>query len=467
MPRKLVFPYCSVRSQIGSSCSNQLTGGYVMKRRAFAAAATLVAAMAFGSSGALAASPSQSPLVKVAAHDGVSVPPSLARAITRKFGAAPAAAAATASKSPGQQKLSASDGMPLDLFGLAVALSADGHTALVGAPGRTVGAAYVFVQHGGKWTEAQELDSPAGAAEDTYGLSVALSADGSTALVGAPTGDTDQAGIVYSYARQASTYVLSGRLTPPDGAFSDEFGASVSLSGLGNVALVGAPIHDGYQGAAYVFVHGAHSWSEQREFVNPGVAGSGYGISVSEAADGLAGVVGAPLGNDDVQGAAYAVSEINGSQQELVASDAAEGAFFGVTVSMNALGTRVLVGSPTANLGDGAAYVFDYSKGAWAQSQELVQSNPGCCDQFGYSVSLDYLGNVALIGSPGRNGTDGSAYTFAGYPTLTQQREMDDLMVGGGGEYGLSVALDALGSNLLIGAPYENNAQGAAWAAAN
>ena len=69
-------------------------------------------------------------------------------------------------------------------------------------------------------------------------------------------------------------------------------------------------------------------------------------------------MVGAPLGND-VQGAAYVVSELNGSQQELAANEASEGAFFGVTVSMNALGTRVLVGSPTANLGDGAAYVFD------------------------------------------------------------------------------------------------------------
>lgn len=438
-----------------------------MKRSGFAAAATLAAMLAFGVSGALAASQPGSPLAKVAAHDGVSVPPALAHAIKQRLAAAPAAAAANAGQASGrQQELSASDGMPLDLFGLTVALSGDGHTALVGAPGRTVGAAYVFVEHGSKWTEQQEIDSPAGPSEDTYGYSVSLSADGSTALVGAPTGGSNQAGIVYSYARQGGTYVLNGQMTPSDGAFSDEFGVSVSVSALGNVALVGAPIHNGYQGAAYVFVHGTRSWSQQREFVNPGVAGSAYGISVSEAPDGLAGVVGAPLGND-VQGAAYVVSELTGSQQELVASDASEGAFFGVTVSMNALGTRVLVGSPTANLGDGAAYVFDNAKGGWTQSQELVQSNPGCCDQFGYAVALNYLGNVALIGSPGRNGTDGSAYTFAGYPTLTQQRELDNPVAGSEGEYGFSVAVDALGDQLLIGAPYQNNAQGAAWAAPN
>ena len=48
--------------------------------------------------------------------------------------------------------------MPGDFFGYAVSLTADGQTALVGAPDRTVGAAYVFVKHGGKWSEQQEID---------------------------------------------------------------------------------------------------------------------------------------------------------------------------------------------------------------------------------------------------------------------------------------------------------------------
>ncbi len=140
-------------------------------------------------------------------------------------------------------------------------------------------------------------------------------------------------------------------------------------------------------------------------------------------------MVGSPLGND-VQGAVYVVSKLNGSQQELVASDAAEGSLFGISVSMKVLGTRVLVGSPFANLGDGAAYVYDYSKGAWTQSQELGPSNPSGSDALGYSVALDYLGNAALIGATGRNGTDGSAFIFAGYPTLTQKRELDDPVSG-------------------------------------
>jgi hypothetical protein len=154
---------------------------------------------------------------------------------------------------------------------------------------------------------------------------VALSGDGSTALVGAYSGGSTENGVVYSYALQGGHYVLNGQIIAPDGAPGDEFGASVSLSGLGNVAPIGAPTHNGYQGAAYAFGHGTHSWSLEREFINPGVAGSAYGLSVSAATAGLAGVVSAPLGND-VEGAAYVVSELTGSQQELVSAMPPRGA---------------------------------------------------------------------------------------------------------------------------------------------
>ena len=189
-----------------------------MKRSGFAAAVTLAATLVFGVSGSLAASLPGSPLTNVAAHDGVSVPSSLAHAIAQNLGVAPAVAAAGASQAQSQQQeLQAPDGVPGDFFGETVSLTADGHTALVGAPFRAVGAAYVFVEQAGKWTLQQELQSPAGAATDSYGFSVALSGDGSTALVGAYTGRSTENGVVYSYALQGSRYVLNGQMTAPDG----------------------------------------------------------------------------------------------------------------------------------------------------------------------------------------------------------------------------------------------------------
>ena len=441
-----------------------------MIRSAFATTAALAAVLAFGVSGAAAAPRPGTPLTKIAAHDHLKIPRGLARAITHGLGKAPRLATAPAGQAAAkQQELQASDGMPGDFFGYTVSLTADGQTALVGAPNRAIGAAYVFVKHGSKWSEQQEIDSPAGATQDTYGLAVSLSGDGQTALVGAPTGNGGN-GIVYSYGRRGGKYVLDGQITAPDGAYGDEFGVSVSLSGLGNVALISAIDHNGYQGAAYVFVNHGTSWSEQREYQDPVAPGEAYGYSVSEAADGLTGVVGAPFANGG-QGAAYVFSEFGSSQQTLVGDPAAQPFLFGLSVSIDALGNRVLIGSPSANLGNGAAFVFDYKPGSgWSDSQELVQSGPSGADLFGYSVALDYLGNVALIGATERNGTAGSAFVFAGNGTLTQQRELAEPGAEPGDEYGYSTAVDALGDQLLIGAPYapyNGTSQGEAWAVAN
>ena len=190
-----------------------------MIRSAVAAAAAFAATLIFGVGAAGAAPHSGTPLTRVAAHDGLSVPAPLAHAIAKKLSLAPAAGAAADSQgsSQQQQKLQAGDrDGNLDLFGITVSLTADGHTALVGAPGRTVGAAYVFVNHAGTWSQTQELESPAGSAEDSYGWSVALAGDGATALVGAYTGN-NLSGIVYSYVRQGGKYVKSGQITHPTG----------------------------------------------------------------------------------------------------------------------------------------------------------------------------------------------------------------------------------------------------------
>ena len=92
--------------------------------------------------------------------------------------------------------LLASDGAAVDLLGWSVALSADGSRALVGAHGddtaggADAGSARVFGRSGATWTEEAALLASNGAAGDELGVSVALSPDGSRALVGADEDDT-------------------------------------------------------------------------------------------------------------------------------------------------------------------------------------------------------------------------------------------------------------------------------------
>ena len=178
-----------------------------------------------------------------------------------------------------QAEVTASDGATGDLFGVSVALSSDGSTALVGAYLKTVGvnsqqgAAYVFTRSSGIWSQQQELTPSDGAANYHFGYGVALSSDGNTALVGA-YGKTvapylAAEGAAYVFSRSSGSWSQQQELTAPDGVDYDAFGASVALSGDGNTAAVGASGKTvgqaSQQGAVYKFTRSGGSWDQQQE----------------------------------------------------------------------------------------------------------------------------------------------------------------------------------------------------------
>ncbi len=152
-------------------------------------------------------------------------------------------------------------------FGRVVALSADGQTALVAAEfspdcpgprGCTIG--YVYVLRSEAWSLQGTLDLPMIGGNDYYNPAVSLSEDGSTALVGLRNRDCgplqDACGSAVLFVRSGETWSLRQEIRADDAAELDVFGASVSLSGDGSVALVGAPWKNCAQelcGAVYVF----------------------------------------------------------------------------------------------------------------------------------------------------------------------------------------------------------------------
>ncbi len=92
--------------------------------------------------------------------------------------------------------------------GFSVALSADGNTALVGGPygNHQLGAAWVFTRSGSTWSQqGPTLVGTAAARDALQGFSVALSADGNTALLG---GWADNAAWVF--VRSGSTWFQQG-----------------------------------------------------------------------------------------------------------------------------------------------------------------------------------------------------------------------------------------------------------------
>jgi hypothetical protein len=162
-----------------------------------------------------------------------------------------------------QQKLAAPDDKDdRDFFGATVALSDDG-TALIRAPkdGSGLGPAYVFTRSGkGEWTQQQKLSTPEGNRITFVGGAAALSSDGTTALIGAfsdegPTGD--RPGSVYVFTRSDGRWSQQQKLAATDGDEDDRFGLSTALSADGTTALIGAPLDDDPDGdrtgSAYVF----------------------------------------------------------------------------------------------------------------------------------------------------------------------------------------------------------------------
>jgi len=356
-------------------------------------------------------------------------------------------------------KAVASDGSAGDQFGFSIAIS--GNTALLGAFVDDVGAngdqgsAYAFVRSGSAWVQQAKLTASDGAAQDNFGISVALSGD--TAIVGAYRDDVgagDQ-GSAYVFVRTGSTWIQQAKLNASDGAASDLFGYSVALSG--DTALVGA-ISDDFgavdQGSAYVFTRSGTTWTQQARLTASDYAASDqFGVSV--ALSGETAVIGA-YGKNNQQGAAYAFAR-SGSlwtqQAKLIASDGAAGDVFGISVALS--GDTAIVGAYRdtigANTQQGSAYAFARSGSTWTQQAKLIASDGAASDFFGFSVAVS--GDVALIGAYADDVSfvdQGSAYVFVrSGNTWTQQTRLNAADAAAGDQFGWSVALS--GGTAVIG----------------
>jgi hypothetical protein len=391
---------------------------------------------------------------------GSQLPAGLAPAVGQVLGAS--ADPRSGIGSPSQQELQAVDGASGDRFGISVAVSASGRVALIGAQAKDgfKGAAYVFVRRGGSWTEQQELQAADSAPGDAFGISVALSDSGRVALIGAPGAGAGN-GAAYVFVRRGGSWTEQQELQAADGALFDGFGISVSLSD--SVALIGA----GGKGAAYVFVGEAGSYVQQQELQAADATGqdAAFGNSVAVSASGRMALISAQ-GVDAFKGAAYVFVRRRGrwtEQQKLQAADGAPGDRFGDSIALSASGRVALIGVPSKDGIKGAVYVFLGEEGSYTQQQEL-QAPDGPTGFFGNSVSLSASGRVALIGAFGTEGSTGAAFVFVGEEgRYAQTQELQAANRTGEDFFGNSVSLSASGRVMLIGADQKDGLKGAAY----
>lgn len=145
--------------------------------------------------------------------------------------------------------LEANDAQDNDEFGQALAISDDGLTALIGAKNHRdstsmtlLGAAYVFGREytGYDLEQKSKLVAPDGEGR-AFGASVALSGDGMRALIGAPLdGHPSQFGAAYLWQIAGTSWAYQSKIVAATRQGGSEFGASVSLGGSGERAIIGA-----------------------------------------------------------------------------------------------------------------------------------------------------------------------------------------------------------------------------------
>ena len=359
--------------------------------------------------------------------------------------------------------------------GRSVALSADGNTAIVGGymDNSYQGAAWIYVRSGSAWTQqGSKLVGTGAVGAAQQGISVALSADGNTALVGGNMDNTNQ-GAVWVFTRSGTTWSQQGAKLVGTGVVVGNVhqGWSLALSADGNTVMVGGSDDNSGVGAAWVYIRTGTAWTQQGSKLvgtgNTGVANQGYSVALS--GDGNTAMVGGSADNTN-QGAAwvYTRSGSDWAQQgsKLVGSGASGNALQGRSVALSADGNTAMVGGYYDNSVQGAAWVYARSGTAWAQqgSKLVGTGNTGAAYQ-GISVALSADGNTAVVGGQGDNGYQGAAWVFTrNGTTWTQQgSKLVGTSATGTPYQGVSIALSADGNTALVGGNGDNTNQGATW----
>ncbi len=355
--------------------------------------------------------------------------------------------------------------------GWSVALSADGNTAIVGglADNRIAGAAWVYTRSKGVWTQQRsKLVGTGAVGSAAQGFSVALSDDGNTAIVGGPF-DNLNTGAAWVYTRSNGVWTQQGnKLVGSDAVGNARQGVSVALSADGNTAIVGGSADNADSGAAWVFTRSNGVWTQQRsKLVGAGAVGNAaQGFSVGLSDDGNTAIVGGAFDNVNT-GAAWVYTRSGDVWRQLgnklVGAGAVGNAGQGASVALSADGSTAIVGGPFDNLSTGAAWVYTCKGTVW--STKLVGTGAVGNARQGVSVALSADGSTAIVGGVEDNSYIGAAWVYNHNGTVWTQQA--NKLVGtdaiGSARQGHSVALSADGKTAIVGGLADNGVIGAAW----
>ncbi len=374
-------------------------------------------------------------------------------------------------------KLVGSDAVGTAFQGRSVAISADGATVIVGGPSDNnyAGASWVFTRSSGLWSQqGTKLVGTGAVGGAQQGSSVAISADGDTVIV-AGLADNTYAGAAWVFTRSGGVWSQQGaKLVGSDAVGGAWQGTSVAISADGNTAIVGGYFDHSLAGAAWVYTRSGGVWAQQGpKLVGIGAAGAArQGSSVAISADGNTAIVGG-FGDNSGVGAIWVFARSGGvwSQQgsKLVGTGGVASPAQGYSAAISADGDTAIVGGQNDNLGIGAAWVFTRRGGVWSQQGSKLVGT-GAFDPHdhilqGSSVTISAEGNTAIVGGAHDNGYVGAAWVYArsGGVWLQQGSKVVGTGAVGPARQGYSAAISAAANTAIVGGENDNSGAGAAW----
>ncbi len=365
--------------------------------------------------------------------------------------------------------------------GAAVAISANGNTAIMGGlvDNNYTGAAWIFARVNGMWVQqGNKLVGTGAIGNAEQGTSVAISADGNTAIIGGPTDDrhTYGAGAAWVFTRSNGIWVQQGnKLVGTDTIGDAGLGSSVAISADGNTVVVGGSDDNNGAGATWVFTRSNGVWTQQGNKLSVPVSENAVsqGASVAIAGEGNTVII-----TGDIQSGiekAWAFTRSNGVWTQ---QGNRMNVGYGSQVALSNDGNTAIFGSIYDNNSKGSALIFVRTNSTWAQQGNKLVGDPANGGN-GYSVSISGDGNTVVVGQPYTNKRDsldgfgntiqidtGAAWVFTRTNSVWTQQGIELTGSGMSGYrafQGESVAISADAKTIISGGPADNDNIGACW----
>lgn len=305
-----------------------------------------------------------------------------------------------------------------DSTGANVALSSDGNTMIIGAPsndynGLVSGQVEVYKNENGSWIQLGESFYGQEDINPGLGSSVAISADGNIIAFGILYADDNNlnSGRIEVYEFQNENWVQLGQPIYGEG-YSERFGRKLSISDDGNFIITG---------------------SKQVYNEAEGVTGGEHGrVRVYENQGGNWTQIGQDL---------YGILHLDA---------------LGSDVSISADGSTIAVSALQVTPRNGFVRIYTIQNNIWTQvGEDITGYSP--FDRFGISISLSADGSIVAIGAP--------FYTSIGSVRVYENQNESWMQLGQDingiiieNEFGSSISLSADGTRLAIGAPGDKSA---------